>query len=75
MQALVNVSEELSEGNLSQLSDRVTKDALKQIAKKYDVLSLKDKMSLRVYPSNIIMSFPYQLGIIFDEKGNSIIQY
>lgn len=72
-QALVNVSEDLANGDLRKLSDRVTPECVQELAKTFPKLSLKQKCDLKVSLSDIFFSFPYQLGVIFEdnEKGEA----
>ncbi|RXG54083.1 hypothetical protein Avbf_09054, partial [Armadillidium vulgare] len=70
-QALVKVSNMLSEGDLSRLKNFIDENALKEIQKNFSVLSVKERLDLAVNVDDIFFYFPYQIGLIFNNDGNS----
>lgn len=65
----MNVSEDLANGDLKKLPDRVTPECVQELDKTFSKLSLKQKCDLKVALPDIFFSFPYQLGVIFEDNG------
>ncbi|XP_076038830.1 m-AAA protease-interacting protein 1, mitochondrial [Oratosquilla oratoria] len=66
-QAFVRVSQLLSAGNFEDLNGLVTDDSLKEIKRNYSLMTLKQRLELSSAPEDVFFSFPYQIGIIFEE--------
>lgn len=73
MQALVKVSNMLSEGDLSRLNNFIDENALKEIQKNFSVLSVKERLDLAVNVDDIFFYFPYQIGLIFNNDGEKVM--
>ncbi|KAF5280401.1 hypothetical protein FQR65_LT03210 [Abscondita terminalis] len=64
------VSNKLSEGNLKALKGLVASEALPDLQKSVSLMSLAQREQLAIDIEDIYFSFPYQVGIIFnDEDG------
>ncbi|XP_055932133.1 m-AAA protease-interacting protein 1, mitochondrial-like [Argiope bruennichi] len=68
-QALVIVSSYLSQGDFQSLKGLVTDDAIAEIKRNYSSLNIKERQDLLTKFSDIFISFPYQIGIIFDDDN------
>ncbi|XP_055703554.1 m-AAA protease-interacting protein 1, mitochondrial [Phlebotomus papatasi] len=70
-QALQAVSTKLSDGDTSGISEWVSKECVNELAKSLRSMSVAQRHEIRVIKEDIYFSFPYQVGIIFDESSSS----
>lgn len=68
-QALAAVSALLSQGDFQALTGLVSDEAVSEVQRNYSLLSLKQRQELKVKPSDILFTFPYQIGISMDDSG------
>ncbi|GBM86962.1 m-AAA protease-interacting protein 1, mitochondrial [Araneus ventricosus] len=68
-QALVIVSSYLSQGDFQSLKGLVAEDAIAEIKRNYSSLNIKERQDLLTKFNDILITFPYQVGIIFDDDN------
>ncbi|CAL4163412.1 unnamed protein product, partial [Meganyctiphanes norvegica] len=73
-QALVAISQDLSQGNFEGLESFVTPDALGDLKRNFTALTVKQRMDLAVASEDIFFSFPYQIGVMFKNEGSQAEQ-
>lgn len=61
------VSNRLAAGNFNELEGLITPDCLSALQKNISVLNAKQRQDLGVSEKDIYFSFPYELGILFEE--------
>ncbi|XP_017865095.1 PREDICTED: uncharacterized protein C2orf47 homolog, mitochondrial [Drosophila arizonae] len=71
-QALQVVSSKLVGGDLSQLKDLVTPEAIAELKPVVQKLSMTQRKQLEIHESDIYLSFPYQIGIMFDDANDKL---
>ncbi|CAH1163606.1 unnamed protein product [Phaedon cochleariae] len=64
------VSNKLSQGDYGSLEGLVTKDIIPTLQKTISLMSLGQREQLAINVEDIYFSFPYQVGIIFDDEEN-----
>ena len=68
--AMCTVSEKISNGNFDEISDLVSREAIKEIKHNYEELNTKQKEFIRVYSEDIFLRFIYEIGMIFDDTSS-----
>ncbi|CAH1249300.1 MAIP1 [Branchiostoma lanceolatum] len=72
-QALVVISEKLSQCNFEGLDQLISKEALPTVQDKCTSLSLSQRESLRVDKEDIMITFPQDVAIYYDEGGRKFV--
>lgn len=70
--ALQVVSNALASGELQTLDGLVSTEALDEIKKNLFVMSVSQRTEVAVNKDDIYFTFPYQVGVIFDESSDSV---
>ncbi|KAF5302000.1 hypothetical protein FQA39_LY19070 [Lamprigera yunnana] len=65
------VSNKLSDGDLKSLEGLVSNDVLVDLQKSMSLMSLPQRQQLAINTEDIYFSFPYQVGIIFNDEGGA----
>ncbi|XP_055373475.1 uncharacterized protein LOC129606883 isoform X2 [Condylostylus longicornis] len=71
-QALQVVSNALSDGDFNSLEDIVDPSAVAELKTVLAQMSLSQRSELRVAKEDIYFTFPYQVGVMFDESNEKI---
>lgn len=66
-QALEVVSHRLANGNFRDLQGLVTSDALDIVQRNVERMTMSQRAAIAVKQDDIYYSFPYQVGIMFDD--------
>lgn len=66
------MSSKLVGGDLSQLQDLVTPEAIAELKPVVQKLSMTQRKQLEINESDIYLSFPYQIGIMFDDANDKL---
>lgn len=66
------VSSKLTGGDLGQLQDLVSADAIAELKPVVQKLSMTQRKQLEINESDIYLTFPYQIGIIFDDANDKL---
>ncbi|XP_013117520.1 m-AAA protease-interacting protein 1, mitochondrial [Stomoxys calcitrans] len=67
--AMQVVSSKLMNGDFAHLTNLVSSDALNELKPVIQKLSMSQRRQLEVKESDIYLTFPYQIGIMFDEDN------
>ncbi|TMW54639.1 hypothetical protein DOY81_000170 [Sarcophaga bullata] len=70
--AMQVVSSKLMNGEFTALNDLVTTEALTELKPVIQKLSVSQRRQLEVKESDIYLTFPYQVGIMFDETNEKV---
>ncbi|XP_030388555.1 m-AAA protease-interacting protein 1, mitochondrial [Scaptodrosophila lebanonensis] len=70
--ALQVVSSKMVGGDLNALQNLVTTEAITELKPVIQKLSMTQRRQLEINESDIYLSFPYQIGIMFDEANDKI---
>ncbi|XP_065370425.1 m-AAA protease-interacting protein 1, mitochondrial [Calliphora vicina] len=70
--AMQVVSSKLMNGDFTTLNDLVSSEALSELKPVVQKLSVSQRRQLEVKESDIYLTFPYQIGIIFDETNEKV---
>ncbi|GAB0087862.1 m-AAA protease-interacting protein 1, mitochondrial [Sergentomyia squamirostris] len=74
-QALQSVSTKLSDGDTVDVTDCLSTECAEEIKKSLRSMSVAQRNEIKVIKEDVYFSFPYQVGIIFDdESGDSAAQ-
>ncbi|XP_017149883.1 m-AAA protease-interacting protein 1, mitochondrial [Drosophila miranda] len=73
-QALQVVSFKLMAGELEALDSLVSVDAIAELKPVIQKLSMSQRRQLEIKESDIYLSFPYQVGIIFEEANDKLLK-
>ncbi|XP_068144861.1 m-AAA protease-interacting protein 1, mitochondrial [Drosophila tropicalis] len=71
-EALQVVSSRLMGGDLDSLQNLVSSEAIDELKPVIQKLSMTQRRQLEIKQSDIYLSFPYQVGIIFDEANDKL---
>ncbi|ALC42368.1 CG3776 [Drosophila busckii] len=71
-QALQVVSSKLVSGDLSSLDQLVSPDAIAELKPIVQKLSMTQRKQLEINESDIYLTFPYQIGIMFDDANDKL---
>lgn len=66
------VSSKLMNGDFAALNELVTNEALTELKPVIQKLSVSQRRQLEVKESDIYLTFPYQVGIMFDETNEKV---
>jgi len=71
-QALTVISSKLVKGDFDSLKDLVTQNAIDELKPIIQKLSISQRRQLEVIDNDVYLSFPYEVGIMFDDKNKDI---
>ncbi|XP_057653263.1 m-AAA protease-interacting protein 1, mitochondrial [Diorhabda carinulata] len=63
------ISRKLAEGDIKSLENLVTNDIISSLQKAMSLMSMSQREQISIDTDDIYFSFPYQIGIIFNEEG------
>lgn len=63
------ISRKLAEGDIKSLENLVTNDIISSLQKAMSIMSMSQREQISIDVDDIYFSFPYQIGIIFNEEG------
>lgn len=66
------VSSKLVGGDLNQLENLVSPDAIAELKPVIQTLSMTQRRQLEIKESDIYLTFPYQIGIMFDDANDKL---
>lgn len=70
--AVHTISSKLVDSNFSELKNLVSQEAINEIKPTLEKLSVSQRNQLEINKDDIYLSFPYQVGIMFDESNEKI---
>ncbi|XP_055917791.1 m-AAA protease-interacting protein 1, mitochondrial [Eupeodes corollae] len=70
--AVHTISTKLVNSNLTELKNLVSQEAIDEIKPVIETLSVSQRKQLEINKDDIYLSFPYQVGIMFDESNEKI---
>ncbi|XP_075165073.1 m-AAA protease-interacting protein 1, mitochondrial [Haematobia irritans] len=70
--AMQVVSSKLMNGDFAHLTNLVSSDAINELKPVIQKLSVSQRKQLEVKESDIYLTFPYQIGIMFDEENKDV---
>ena len=74
-QAMLLVSSLMAKGDMEQLEGLVHPDALAEIKKNLAQFTYEQRLSLEVNAEDIYLEFPYQVGIMFEDRPDGMHLY